>query len=112
VTICRYCKVDGCCIPCGDCGFDAAAPELPEGWRVVYYRLADTAPWKWDHSSGAWIDLEGISALLASQGLSIVDAKDRAVLEEMLHNSIEYKYAHEASKPVAKAELARRQAKP
>jgi hypothetical protein len=65
------------------------------------------------------IDLASLGqlrALLATQDLSIVDAKDRAVLEamshvpdEMLRNSIEYRHAHEASKPVAKAELARRE---
>ncbi len=65
---------------------------------------------------GRRFTIDRVRALLATQGLSIVDAKDRAVLDamsqvpdEMLHNSIEYKYAHEASKPVALAELARRE---
>ncbi len=90
------------------CPKPPAAPELPEGWSLSPYNDL------WH--LGCCIDLNELRALLATQGLSIVDAKDRAVLEamsqvpdEMLHNSIEYKYAHEASKPVAQAEIARRE---
>src|SRR5688572_23357029 len=54
---------------------------MPEGWRAVYRRFADTMPWKWDHASGAWLDLEGIRALLSAHGLHIVSEAERKVLE-------------------------------
>jgi hypothetical protein len=62
---------------------DPKAPEMPEGWRAVYRRFADVMPWKWDHSTGAWLDLDGIRALLSAHGLAIVSEADRKVLEAM-----------------------------
>lgn len=94
-------------------GVAPASPEMPEGLGEWLYGAGfgnDQLGWRCFLN---W--LEKGRALLATQGLHIVSEKDRAVLEamsqvpdEMLHNSIAYKYAHEASKPVAQAELARR----
>jgi hypothetical protein len=70
-----------------------AAPELPEGWHTsaqrCWYENADTvAVFTGAHqlrvqyeSCVSTIPLAMLRVLLATQGLTIVDAKDRAVLE-------------------------------
>lgn len=56
-----------------------AAPELPEGWK--WHRHPHAGEPYAVHMHDVELTIEGFRALLATQGLTVVDAKDRAVLE-------------------------------
>ena len=63
-----------------------AAPELPEGWELSRVLTGEDTHvgWQFKHRRTAHvfvISCKAFAELLATQGLSIVDAKDRAVLE-------------------------------
>ena len=82
----RHCIVTGGRCTCPECAASSppAAPELPEGW--AFDTKTESFVWKSNFTShrqlaSLHISLERICALLATQGLTIVDAKDRAVLD-------------------------------
>jgi hypothetical protein len=68
------------CNSCRDCR-PVPSPELPEG-HALRDRLVDA----FNCADGYWFsrhDVDAILRALATQGLTIVDAKERAVLEAM-----------------------------
>ncbi len=74
------------------CGFtEPAAPELPEGWECEHFDGQAQFCFEGDRH----ISLETIRALLATQGLSIVDEKDKDALETLLRDI----YRAEREKP-------------
>src|SRR6187549_3025825 len=59
-----------------------AAPELPEGWVTVARNQA-----RREIAGDVCMPLVALKEILATQGLTIVDAKDRALLEEVKRNA-------------------------
>jgi hypothetical protein len=53
-------------------------PEMPEGWRAEFSPFLGTVCFKRGNSA---IALEEIRALLATRGLHVIDAKQKAVLD-------------------------------
>jgi hypothetical protein len=91
------------------CVAPSPQPEMPEGFEEFW----SMGVWRYVRLDGHGLSVDDMRALLATQGLTIIGAKQRAVLDACALLDLDtYLYGDEhEQRDVAEAELARRAAK-